>query len=99
MIALATHVDFFLSDIYLERVAFLLSVDDCPRYFRDRWIERALAAQNEDGGWSFQRAPTDTLLQLLGLTVYRSSRISGKHPTILALYALTRYRAGHSCSN
>ncbi len=30
MIALTTHVDLFLSDLYLERVAFLLSGDDCP---------------------------------------------------------------------
>jgi len=78
------------SDIYNERVAFFLYLDDPPPIKR-RWIERILVSQNEDGGWSFNKSIPRTLGQFVGLDP--ETQKSYPHATFLALYALTEYEA------
>jgi|ERR1022692_4503414 hypothetical protein len=43
-------IDFRVTDLYLQRLAFLLAAGR-PDLIRSRWVERALAAQQMDGGW------------------------------------------------
>ncbi len=43
-------IDFRVTDLYLQRLAFLLAAGR-PDLVRPRWIERAFAAQQNDGGW------------------------------------------------
>jgi len=43
--------DIRVTDLYLQRVAFLLSVGR-PDLVRARWVERIIAKQDTDGGWS-----------------------------------------------
>ena len=42
--------DFRVTDLYLQRVAFLLAAGR-PDLVRPRWVERILSWQQEDGGW------------------------------------------------
>ena len=49
-IASEAAVDFRVTDLYLQRIAFLLAAGR-PDLVRPRWVERALAAQQPDGGW------------------------------------------------
>jgi len=76
------------SDIYNERVAFWLYMNDRPPV-RPRWIERIMASQNSDGGWTFDRYGLRTVVQLLGMSADAESH---PHPTLMALYALVEYR-------
>jgi hypothetical protein len=87
---LETTADVSISDLYLERVAFLLDVDDRPPLFLSRWVERILADQAPDGGWAFPRSLRCTLGELLGVRCSRGR--SDPHPTLLAAFALARYR-------
>jgi hypothetical protein len=41
-----------VSDLYLQRIAFLLAAGR-PDLVKPRWVERALAAQQGDGGWLY----------------------------------------------
>ena len=43
-------LDFRVTDLYLQRIAFLLAAGR-PDLVRRRWVERALEAQQDDGGW------------------------------------------------
>ncbi len=43
-------LDFRVTDLYLQRIAFLLAAGR-PDLIRPRWVERALAAQQVDGAW------------------------------------------------
>jgi len=78
------------SDIYNERVAFFLYMDDPPPIKR-QWIERILVSQNADGGWSFDKSILRTLGQLVGYE--HQTEQSYPHGTFLALYALSEYEA------
>ena len=49
-IAWESAIDFRVTDLYLQRLAFLLAAGR-PDLIRPRWVERALAAQQIDGGW------------------------------------------------
>jgi hypothetical protein len=49
-IASEAAVDFRVTDLYLQRIAFLLAAGQTDLVKR-RWVERALAAQQADGGW------------------------------------------------
>ncbi len=49
-IAWESAFDFRVTDLYLQRLAFLLAAGR-PDLIRPRWIERAMAAQQRDGGW------------------------------------------------
>ena len=49
-IASEAALDFRVTDLYLQRIAFLLAAGR-PDLVRPRWVERALAAQQPDGGW------------------------------------------------
>lgn len=80
--------DLFTSDIYNERVAFWLYMQDGPTV-RRRWIERILLSQNEDGGWTYDRSIARMIGQLVGYDHGRWP--SDPHATFLALYALSHY--------
>jgi hypothetical protein len=49
-IALEASIDFRVTDLYLQRIAFLLAAGQ-PDLVKRRWVERALAAQQPNGGW------------------------------------------------
>lgn len=49
-IAWEAALDFRVTDLYLQRLAFLLAVGR-PDLIRPRWVERVFAAQQIDGGW------------------------------------------------
>jgi hypothetical protein len=51
-IAREALVDFRVSDIYLQRVAFVLAAGR-PDLVKPRWVERILANQRDDGGWTY----------------------------------------------
>jgi hypothetical protein len=51
-IATEAAFDFRVTDLYLQRIAFLLAAGR-PDLVKPRWIERALAAQQSDGGWYY----------------------------------------------
>lgn len=78
------------SDIYNERVAFWLYMDDPPPIKR-RWIERIILSQNKDGGWTFEKSIGRSLGQLVGYDPGTGK--SDPHATFLALYALSEYEA------
>ena len=45
-------LDFRVTDLYLQRIAFLLAAGR-PDLVKSRWVERALGAQQSDGGWHY----------------------------------------------
>jgi hypothetical protein len=49
-IAWEAAIDFRVTDLYLQRLAFLLAAGR-PDLIRPRWVERAFAEQQIDGGW------------------------------------------------
>jgi hypothetical protein len=49
-IAWEAALDFRVTDLYLQRIAFLLAAGR-PDLIRPRWVERAFDAQQIDGGW------------------------------------------------
>ena len=49
-IAFEANWDFRVTDLYLQRVAFLLAAGR-PDLVKRRWVERVLAKQEQDGGW------------------------------------------------
>jgi hypothetical protein len=49
-IASEASIDFRVTDLYLQRIAFLLAAGQ-PDLVKRRWVERALAAQQPNGGW------------------------------------------------
>jgi hypothetical protein len=49
-IASEAAIDFRVTDLYLQRIAFVLAAGQ-PDLVKRRWVERALAAQQADGGW------------------------------------------------
>ncbi len=51
-IAEEAALDFRVTDLYLQRIAFLLAVGR-PDLVKPRWVERALDAQQSDGGWLY----------------------------------------------
>jgi hypothetical protein len=51
-VAAEAALDFRVSDLYLQRIAFLLAAGR-PDLVKPRWVERALAAQQSDGGWRY----------------------------------------------
>lgn len=51
-IAREAALDFRVTDLYLQRIAFLLAAGQSD-LVRPRWVERALAAQDPSGGWLF----------------------------------------------
>ncbi len=80
------------SDLYNERLAFWLYMDEPPP-LKQRWIERLILSQNADGGWTFDRSVLRTLGQFVGYD--RGPGKSSPHATFLALYALAEYDACH----
>jgi hypothetical protein len=88
--------DGFTSDIYNERVAFWLYMDDPPAVKR-RWIERIILSQNADGGWTYEKSFGRLLGQLAGHDSGEGK--SSPHATFLALYALSEYKSRMEADN
>jgi hypothetical protein len=82
-------LDFRLSDLYFERLAFLLEDPD-PPWVPARWAARVLRDQNDDGGWAFASSLTCEVRALAGVDCWRGP--SRSHPTFLAVFALVQYR-------
>lgn len=87
-IAREAALDFRVTDLYLQRIAFLLGAGHAD-LVKPRWVERMLAAQETDGGWytgwhGWHSSPY--LVDLDGET--------RAHPTIQALWAvcMLKYR-------
>ena len=51
-VAAEARIDFRVTDLYLQRIAFLLNAGMAD-LVRPRWVERALGAQQPDGGWTY----------------------------------------------
>jgi hypothetical protein len=51
-IALEQHWDVRVTDLYLQRMAFILAAER-PDLIKRRWVERAIASQKHDGGWVY----------------------------------------------
>jgi hypothetical protein len=51
-IAQEASLDFRVTDLYLQRIAFLLAAGQSD-LVQARWVERALAAQETSGGWHY----------------------------------------------
>jgi hypothetical protein len=49
-IALEGRWDVRVTDLYLQRIAFILAAGR-PELIKRRWVERAMASQKQDGGW------------------------------------------------
>jgi hypothetical protein len=87
---LEMFLDFRVSDLYFERLAFLMEGAEVP-HVPARWIERVLLDQNEDGGWATHALHRCELKRLIRFSCRRGK--SATHPTYLAVYALVQYRA------
>ncbi len=88
-IAWESAIDFRVTDLYLQRLAFLLAVGRSD-LIRPRWVERALAAQQIDGGWRKSWHGWDR-------TPYRfsfSNESSSAHPTAQGMWIayMLKYR-------
>ena len=82
-IAREAVIDFRVSDLYLQRVAFLLAAGR-PDLVKRRWVERILANQRDDGGWTYP-------WYWWGPGLFRFHthlQSSTAHPTIQGLWAL-----------
>lgn len=86
-IAREAFIDFRVSDLYLQRVAFLLAAGR-PDLVRKRWIERILANQRDDGGWTYPWYYWGP--GYLHFQTYLSA--STAHPTIQGLWTLYQIR-------
>ena len=51
-VALEQHWDIRVTDLYLQRMAFILAAGRSDLIKR-RWVERAIASQENDGGWVY----------------------------------------------
>jgi hypothetical protein len=49
-VALEAHWDVRVTDLYMQRMAFVLAAGR-PDLIKRRWVERAIAKQHADGGW------------------------------------------------
>lgn len=82
-IALEEHWDVRVTDLYLQRMAFVLAAGR-PDLIRRRWVERAIAKQNTDGGWIsswYGWGP--------GLFVFSvKSKIPNSHTTVQGVWTL-----------
>lgn len=88
-IATEATYDFRVTDLYLERIAFLLAAGR-PDLVKPRWVERALAAQRSDGAWPYTWGAWGP--HLLGFA--DSGERSLAHPTGLGMWLtnMLKYR-------
>ena len=49
-IAMEAHWDVRVTDLYLQRIAFIMAAGR-PDLIKRRWVERAIASQTASGGW------------------------------------------------
>jgi len=91
-IAREARWDFRVTDVYLQRIAFLLAANRADLVKR-RWVERVLSNQNRDGGWtaSWYGLGPRTFEWTL------KSQKSNSHTTVqgLWIYAMLKYRYPH----
>jgi hypothetical protein len=89
-IASEASIDFRVTDLYLQRIAFLLAAGQTDLVKR-RWVERALAAQQPDGGWLYSWhgwQPKPSRFQ------FAEEASSTAHPTVQGMWMayMLRYR-------
>jgi hypothetical protein len=94
-IASEASIDFRVTDLYLQRIAFLLAAGQ-PDLVKHRWVERALAAQQADGGWLYSWYGWHP-------TPYRfsSGENSTSHPTVQGMWLayMLKYRYSQWIAN
>ena len=88
-IASEASIDFRVTDLYLQRVAFLLAAGK-PDLIKHRWVERVFAAQQTDGGWLWSWygwQPTPYRFQFAEVS-------STSHPTVQGMWIayMLKYR-------
>ena len=79
-IAHEAALDFRVTDLYLQRIAFLLAAGQTD-LVKPRWVERALDAQQSNGGWYYTWhgwQPTPYRIQL--------EDAPQSHPTVQGLW-------------
>lgn len=86
-IAREALVDFRVSDLYLQRVSFLLAAGR-PDLVKKRWVERILANQRDDGGWTYPWYYWGPALFQFHTDIPRPTA----HPTIQGLWTLYQIR-------
>lgn len=79
-VAQEAALDFRVTDLYLQRIAFLLAAGQ-PDLIQPRWVERALDAQRPNGGWYTTWYGWQPTPYLFGLEAAPTS-----HPTIQGLW-------------
>ena len=87
-IASEASIDFRVTDLYLQRIAFLLAAGQ-PDLVKRRWVERALAAQQPNGGWLYSWHGWQPKPYRFGFT----EEISTCHPTVQGMW-ITYMSAG-----
>ena len=80
-VATEAAFDFRVSDLYLERIGFLLAAGR-PDLVKSRWIERAIANQQTDGGWRYTWHGWGPHL----FSYTRADNGSGAHPTAQGMW-------------
>lgn len=88
-IAAEGALDFRVTDLYLQRISFLLAAGR-PDLVKPRWVERALSEQQSDGGWLYNWhgwAPKPYQFDF-------SDERSGAHPTAQGMWmaCMLKYR-------
>jgi hypothetical protein len=82
-IAREEHWDIRVTDLYMQRMAFVLAAGR-PDLIRRRWVERVIAKQHADGGWIsswYGWGP--------GLFVFRlSPKVPNSHTTVQGVWTL-----------
>lgn len=86
-IADEAHTDFKVTDLYYERVAFLLAAGRSD-LVQPRWVERIIENQLEDGGWRWSWHGWGPYW----LDPGNPMAASHEHPTVLAMWALYQIR-------
>ncbi|MBK7927299.1 MAG: hypothetical protein IPJ98_07325 [Bryobacterales bacterium] len=90
-------LDFRITDMYLQRVAFVLYAGH-PDLIPPRWVDRVLSGQQADGGWNWAWYGWGPRFFHLRIPEDRSSA----HPTVQGLWILHmlryRYPSGRSAT-
>jgi hypothetical protein len=91
-IASEASLDFRVTDLYLQRIACLLAAGQ-EDLVKRRWVERALAAQQADGGWTYSWhgwGPKPFRFQFV-------EELSTSHPTVQGMWIayMLKYRYPH----
>ena len=76
-IAQEAAIDFRVTDLYLQRIAFLLAAGQAD-LVQPRWVERAMTAQESSGGWYFGWYGWQPTPYKLGIDEWESSHATAQ---------------------